>query len=346
MRIGVIASIAHRLPPRGYGPWEQIASTLTEGFVEQGHEVTLFATADSATTASLHATAPHGYEEAPGLDAKVWEGLHNAAAFQRAGEFDVLANHFDFMPLTYSRLVQTPVVTTIHGFSSPQIVPAYRAYDDIAHYVAISDSDRHPALDYAATIHHGIDTDAFTFVPSAGTYLLFLGRIHPDKGTHRAIDVARRTGIPIVIAGIVQDEDYFAAEVVPHVDGRLVQYVGPVGPAERDALLGGALALLHLISFAEPFGLSVVESLATGTPVIATSIGSMPELLRDGRTGFLVRDVDEAVVAVGRVAEIGRAACRDEAVSRFDSRRMVQEYLDLFSAVVGGAGRGRRGLRV
>ncbi|WP_457256785.1 glycosyltransferase family 4 protein [Pedococcus sp. P5_B7] len=334
MRIGVIASIAHRLPPLGYGPWEQIASTLTEGFVEHGHEVTLFATADSATSAHLHATAPHGYEEAPGLDAKVWEGLHNAAAFERAGEFDVLANHFDFMPLTYSRLVRTPVVTTIHGFSSPRIVPAYRAYDDIAHYVAISDSDRDPTLDYAATIHHGIGTDAFTFVSAPGTYLLFLGRIHPDKGTHRAIEVARRTGLDLVIAGIVQDEDYFAREVLPHVDGRHVHYVGPVGPAERDRLLGGALALLHLISFAEPFGLSVVESLATGTPVIATSIGSMPELLEHASTGFLVTDVDEAVAAVARVGELDRGACRNAAVERFDSRRMVQDYLHLFHEVV------------
>ena len=140
VRIGVIASIAHRLPPRGYGPWEQVASTLTEGFVARGHDVTLFATADSVTSARLHATAAAGYEEDPRLDAKVCEALHNAAAFERAGEFDVVANHFDFMPLTYSRLVSTPVVTTIHGFSSTEIVPVYRAYDDIAHYVAISDA--------------------------------------------------------------------------------------------------------------------------------------------------------------------------------------------------------------
>ncbi len=337
MRIGVIASIAHRLPPTGYGPWEQIASTLAEGFVEHGHDVTLFATADSSTTARLHPTAPHGYEEAPGLDAKAWEGLHNASAFERAAEFDVLANHFDFMPLTYSRLVQTPVVTTIHGLSSPRIVPVYRAYDDIAHYVAISAADRHPDLTYAATIHHGIDTSAFTFAPAPGSYLLFLGRIHPDKGTHRAIAVAREAGVPLLIAGVVQDEEYFAASVLPHVDGDRVAYLGPVGPAERDSLLGGALALLHLIEFAEPFGLSVVEALATGTPVIAAPLGSMPELLTDGTTGFLVADSAEAVAAVGRVAGLDRAACRAEAVRRFDSSRMVRDYLELFERVVDGA---------
>lgn len=334
MRIGVIASIAHRLPPLGYGPWEQIASTLTEGFVEQGHEVTLFATADSATTARLHPTAPHGYEEAPGLDVKVWEGLHNAAAFQRADEFDVLANHFDFMSLTYSRLVQTPVVTTIHGFSSPRIVPVYRAYDDIAHYVAISDSDRHPDLRYAATIHHGIDTDAFTFVRAHGSYLLFLGRIHPDKGTHLAIEVAQRTGVPLVIAGIVQDQGYFDSAVLPHLDGASVRYIGPVGPKDRNTLLGGALALLHLISFAEPFGLSVVEALATGTPVVATAFGSMPELLRPGISGFLVSDGTAAVDAVARITQLDRAACRAEAVTRFDSRRMIDSYLSVFEGIV------------
>lgn len=333
VRIAVIASIAHRLPPLSYGPWEQIASTLTEGFVARGHEVTLFATADSETASRLHATAPAGYEEDRSVDAKVWEGLHNAAVFEAASGFDVIANHFDFMPLTYSRLVRTPVVTTIHGFSSPAILPVYRAYDDIAHYVSISDADRSPDLHYAATIHHGIDLGRFTFVPGPGSYLLFLGRIHPDKGTHHAIEVARRSGIPLVIAGIVQDRDYFEAMVAPNVDGSAVTYAGPVGPVERDALLGGAMALLHLIDFDEPFGLSVVEALATGTPVVATPRGSMPELVRDGVTGFLVGDVDAAVAAVGRVAGLDRGACRSDAQTRFAADRMVDDYVRLFERV-------------
>lgn len=342
MRIGVIASIAHRLPPRGYGPWEQIASTLTEGFVARGHEVTLFATADSVTSARLHATAPTGYEEDVRLDAKVCEGLHNAAAFEHAGEFDVIANHFDFMPLTYSRLVSTPVVTTIHGFSSPEIVAAYRAYDDIAHYVAISDANRHPDLHYAATVHHGIDLDRFTFAPVPDDYLLFLGRIHPDKGTHLAVEVARRARVPLVIAGIVQDDAYFRDAVAPHVDGVDVSYVGPVGPQERDALLGGARALLHLISFPEPFGLSVVEALATGTPVIATPLGSMPEIVRDGVTGWLVADADQATSAVSRVHLIDRRACRADAVSRFGSDRMIDAHLAVLEGVVERTARQRR----
>jgi len=257
VRIGVIASIAHRLPPLSYGPWEQVASTLTEGFVARGHEVTLFATADSVTAATLHPTAPAGYEEDPRVDAKVWGGLHIAAAFEAAAGLDVLANHFDFLPLTYSRLVPTPVVTTVHGFSSPAILPVFEAYDDIAHYVSISDADRSPLLHYDATIHHGIDLAAFTPAVDGGRpngpggHLLFLGRIHPHKGTHHAIEVARRAGLPLVIAGIVQDARYFEEQVQPHLDGERVSYVGAVGPGERDRLLGGAVALLHLIDFDE-----------------------------------------------------------------------------------------------
>ncbi len=333
MKIGVIASIAHRVPPQNYGPWEQVAATLTEGFVRRGHQVTLFATANSVTRARLLGPVAQGYEEAAGVDAKVGEALHLGEAFARAGEFDVLSNQFDFMPLSYSRLVNTPMVTTIHGFSSEQIVPVYAAYDDIAHYVAISEANRHPALTYEATIYHGIDTAAFTYSAGAADYLLFLGRIHPDKGTDRAIEVARRAGIPLIIAGIIQDQAYFDTLVAPAVDGSAVRYLGSVGPAERDRLLGSARALLHLISFAEPFGLSVVESLATGTPVIASPLGSMPELIRDGVTGFLVADDDAAVAAVARLDQLDRQACRDDAVARFDAERMVDEYLALFERV-------------
>lgn len=322
----MLASIAHRLPPRGYGPWEQVASTLTEGLVARGHEVTLFASADSSTAAHLHAEAPAGYEEDPSIDAKVAEALHIAAVFERADRFDVISNQFDFLPLVFSRLTSTPVVTTIHGFSSAAIVPVYRAYDDVAHYVAISDADRHPDLTYTATIHHGIDPDAFTLGSGEGGYLLFLGRIHPDKGTAAAIEVAHRTGLPLVIAGVVHDEDYHRREVVPHLDGVRVRYVGPVGPSERDRLLGGARALLHLIDFEEPFGLSVVESMMAGTPVIAYRRGSMPELVRPRTSGYLVTDVAGAVDAVRHVGQVDRAACRADALTRFSSRRMIDDY--------------------
>jgi glycosyltransferase involved in cell wall biosynthesis len=334
LKIGVIASIAHALPPRNYGPWEQIASVLTEGFVAHDHEVTLFASGDSVTSARLVSSTATAYEEDRTVEPKVAGALHIAAAMERADEFDILLNEFDFVPVTYSRLIRTPMVTTIHGIGWPEIADAYRAYDDIAHYVAISEADRQPGLTYAATIPHGIDTASFHFRAEPGEYLLFLGRIHPDKGTDRAIEVARRAGLPLVIAGPVQDEAFFREQIEPQL-GADIRYAGTVGPAERDALLGGALALLHLISFAEPFGLSVVESLATGTPVIATPLGSMPEILTDGVTGFLVSDVAQAVSAIGRLPQLDREACRFAALSRFDSSRMVQDYLSLFTRLVG-----------
>ena len=194
LRVAMLAPISWRVPPRHYGPWEQFVSLLTEGLVARGVDVTLFAAADSLTSATLVGTIPTGYSEDPELDAKVWEGLHIATVFERAAEFDLIHNNFDFLPLTYSGLVETPVVTTIHGFSSEKIVPVFERYDDRGHYVAISDADRHPRLHYEATIHHGIRMDTFPLVETAGDYLLFFGRIHPHKGAAEAIEVAARAG--------------------------------------------------------------------------------------------------------------------------------------------------------
>jgi glycosyltransferase involved in cell wall biosynthesis len=330
----MIAPIAWRVPPRHYGPWERVVSLLTEGLVAAGVDVTLFATADSRTTGQLSAVVPSPYEEAPEIDAKVWEGLHLAHAFGRAGEFDLIHNHFDFLPLTYASLVATPTVTTIHGFSGERILPVYRAYDGRAHYVSISAADRHPDLTYLATIHHGLDFTEFTFRPTAGEYLLFFGRIHPDKGAADAIRVARAAGVPLVLAGIVHDQAYFDHEVGPCL-AEDVRYVGPVGPAERDRLLGGTLGLLHLIHFEEPFGLSVVEAMVCGTPVVAYPLGSMPELVADGVSGFLVTDEVGAIEAVGRLRTLDRAAVRAHA-EQFSSARMVDAYLHAYHAVLAG----------
>jgi glycosyltransferase involved in cell wall biosynthesis len=327
----MLAPIAWRVPPRHYGPWELVVSRLTEGLVARGVDVTLFATADSLTSATLAAVVPQPYEEDADADAKVAECLHIAAAFERAGEFDVLHNHFDFLPLSYSRLVDTPVVSTIHGFSSERIVPVYRRYDDRVAYVAISDADRHPDLNYAATVHHGIPVEQVPLgAGSTDGTLVFLGRIHPDKGTAEAIEVARRAGRPLVLAGIVQDQAYFDAQVRPHLDGDRVRFLGPVGPTERDEVLGAADALLHLVNFAEPFGLSMVEAMACGTPVIATPLGAVPEVVADGRTGFLVADVDAAVDAVGRLGEIDRAGCRAHVQQHFSVDRMIEGYLEVY----------------
>ena len=334
LRVAVLAPVAWRVPPRAYGPWEQFASLLTEGLVARGVDVTLFATSDSVTTARLAAVVARGYAEDPGADPKVVECLHIAHAFERAHEFDVLHNGFDFLPLTYSGLVDTPVLTTIHGFSSPRILRVYRRYDQETAYVAISEADRHPDLSYLATIHHGIDTSAFSPHASPGGYLLFFGRIHPDKGAAEAIDVADATGLPLVLAGIVQDQRYFDERVAPRLDGDRVRFVGAVRAEDRSELLGGAVALLHLIDFDEPFGYSVVEAMACGTPVVAFRRGSMPELVEDARTGYVVDDVDGAVAAVARVGSLDRTGIRLRAVERFDVARMVDEYLAAYATVL------------
>ena len=334
LRIGVIAPISWRVPPRHYGPWEQFVSLLTEGLVARGVDVTLFATKDSVTSARLIGVAPTGYSEDPSLDAKVWEARHIAAAFERADDFDLIHNSFDFLPLTYTRLVETPVVTTIHGFASDVTLPVYLDYADRVAYVAISDADRHPQLPYVATVHHGIDVDAFELQTEPGRHLAFFGRIHPDKGTAIAIEVAAKAGLPLVIAGIVQDRAYFDECVAPHIDGDRVTYLGAVGPAGRQQVLGGALALLHLIDFDEPFGFSVVESMACGTPVIAYRRGSMPEIVVPGESGFLVDTVDEAVKAVGAVKGLDRTSVRGAVARRFSVDRMVDGYLAVYADVL------------
>ena len=333
MRVAMLSPIAWRTPPRHYGPWERIVSLLTENLVERGIDVTLFATADSLTSANLHAVIPKGYEEDKELDPKVWECLHISELFERARDFDLINNHFDFLPLTYSSLTTTPVVTTIHGFSSPRILPVYRKYNGKVYYVSISDADRSPELDYCATIHHGIDLENFTFQERPDDYLLFFGRIHNDKGTKEAIEIAQRSGRKLIIAGVIQDQLYYDKEVKPYLDNDSIVYVGSAGPEKRDKMLGGAYALLHPINFDEPFGLSIIESMACGTPVIAFNRGSMPELIVDGKTGFLVSGINEAVDAVSKVKKLDRQDCRRRVEDHFTSGRMAEDYITLFKQI-------------
>ena len=333
----MLAPISWRVPPRHYGPWELVVSLLTEGLVERGVDVTLFATADSVTSARLNAVCPRPLMEDPSLDAKVWEALHLANAFEHAGALDLVHNHYDFLPLTYSRLISTPLVTTIHGFSSDRIRTAYRRYDDRVAYVSISDADRDPDLSYAATVYHGIDLSDFTFRDGPGRRLVFLGRIHPDKGVADAIAVADAVGLPLVIAGIVHDREYFDREIAPRLDGEAVRYVGPIGPRDRDTLLGSAVALLHLVEFPEPFGLSMIEAMACGTPVIARRRGSVPEVIDEGVTGFVVDDVAGAIAAVDRARSLDRRGVRTRAAERFSRDRMVDDYLRVYERVLAGA---------
>lgn len=334
MKLGMLGPIAWRTPPRHYGPWEQVTSVLTEGLVARGVDVTLFATGDSLTTATLAALCPHGYAEDPELDGRIWEALHVSQALARSGEFDLLHSHLDWLPLAFAQHSGAPLVTTVHGFSDPRILPAYRNAGPAASFVSISDADRAPGLRYAATIYHGVEVDTLPFRPDGGEDLVAFGRIHPAKGTAEAIDIARRAGRRLVICGIVQDEQYFAEQVAPHIDNDRVRYLGSVGPEQRAEVLGSAAVLLHPIAFAEPFGLSVVEAMICGTPVIAYPLGSMPEVIDEGVTGLLVDGLEAAAAAVPKAAELDRARCSGLARGRFGAARMVDDYLALYDKIL------------
>jgi glycosyltransferase involved in cell wall biosynthesis len=334
MRIAMLSPIAWRTPPRHYGPWENVASLLTEGLVSCGHDVTLFATADSQTSGTLHAICPHGYEEDHSLIPKVWECLHISELFEHADAYDVIHNHFDYLPLTYTGLTTTPVITTIHGFSSPGIMPVYKKYNSKTFYVSISDADRSRELDYIKTIHHGIDLKQFDFQPDPDDYLVFFGRIHHDKGAKEALEIAGACNKKLILAGIIQDQAYYDQYVAPHIGNDKVIYAGSVGPVERNRLLGKACALLHPIQFDEPFGLSVIESMACGTPVIAFDRGSMPEIIENGKTGFLVRNMEEAINSVSCIKEIDRAYCRGHIERHFTVDRMIKEYIQVYEMIL------------
>ena len=334
MKVAILSPVAWRTPPRKYGPWEQVASNVAEGLVDLGLEVTLFATGDSLTRGKLEAVVKSGYEESADANAKVFEYLHIAHLMEMAHEFDLVHNHFDFMPLVFSKLIKTPILTTIHGFSSPSILPIYQKYNDTCPYVSISNADRSPHLHYVSTVYNGIDTSQFTFCEKPEGYLLYFGRIHPDKGTFDAIQIARRANLRLVIAGLIQDARYFEEKIKPSIDGKMVEYVGNAGPEQRDELLGNALALLHPIHFEEPFGLSVVESMLCGTPVIAFNKGAMPELIKNGETGFLVNNTEEAAEAVGEVGRLSRATCHHHAKENFSKEKMALEYLKAYEAVL------------
>jgi glycosyltransferase involved in cell wall biosynthesis len=335
MRIAILSSVAWRTPPRHYGPWEQIASNIAEGLIEQGIDVTLFATKDSETKGRLDGVIPMGYEEDKDIDPKVAECMHIGYLMEKASRFDLIHNHFDFLPLTYSRLIKTPMVTTIHGFSSPKIIPVYKKYNGSNYYVSISNSDRSHELKYVSTVYNGIDENLFTLKEKPGDYLLYFGRIHHDKGTWEAIQIAKKAKMKLIISGIIQDKAYFTEKVAPYLNDEDIVYAGSAGPDMRNTLLGNAYALLHPINFKEPFGLSVAESMFCGTPVIAFKKGAMQELILDACTGFLVQDIDEAVERVFDIPGIRRKYCREWAESKFSKKKMIAGYINVYKKILG-----------
>jgi glycosyltransferase involved in cell wall biosynthesis len=332
MKVAILAPLTWRTPPRNYGPWEQVASVLTEGLVKEGLDVTLFATGDSLTQAKLESVCAKPIGEYP-ADTKVLECLHISHLMEQASYFDIIHNHFDFLPLTYSSLIRTPLLTTIHGFSSEQIIPVYKKYNTSTHYVSISNSDRHPELRYLDTVYNGLDEQQFDMGEGKGDYLLYFGRIHPHKGAHEAIQIAINSNKKLILCGLIQDQEYFEKKVAPWLNDSSIVYMGNADPHQRNQLLGDAMALLHPISFEEPFGLSVAEAMMCGTPVIAFERGAMKELILDGKTGFLVNTIEEARIAVSKIQSIGRRECRRYAMDKFSSGVMVSNYIKLYQKI-------------
>jgi glycosyltransferase involved in cell wall biosynthesis len=334
MKIAILSPIAWRTPPAKYGPWEQVASNIAEGLIEQGVDVTLFATGNSSTKGKLQYVSETAYAEDTDIDPKAWECMHISNLMEQAGNFDLIHNNFDFLPLSFSKLIKTPMVTTIHGFSSPKIVPVYKKYNANNSYVSISNSDRSPELNYISTVYNGINTADFTFNPVSKDYILYFGRIHPEKGAYEAIQIAKKAGRKLIISGLIQDNAYFENKIKPFINNDNIVYVGNSGAKERDKLLGEAFALLHPISFSEPFGLSVAEAMLCGTPVIAFNKGSMPELIDNEKTGFLVNTIEEAVNAINNISSIDRNYCRAWATSNFSREKMIEGYLDVYKRIL------------
>ena len=335
LRLAVLASIAWPAPPPGYGPWEQIAYNIAVGMQARGLDVTLFATENSKFTGKLAGVVPVGLNEDPALNGEVFTALHIAECFRRAGEFDLIHNNFDWKPMTYALATDAPpLLTTVHGFSSPQILAAYYACAHRSFFCSISDADRDPGLHYVATTYNGIDPAEFTFRDRPGDYLVFLGRFHPEKGAHLAIEIARRAGMRLKMAAIPQDERYFHDEIAPHIDGDRVQFLGAVQREARDELLGGALGLVHMTTRPERFGLTLIEAMACGTPVLGAAMGSVPEIVVDGVTGFLCANVDDAVARVPQLASLDRHACRARVEREFTIDRMIDRYLDAYRVVL------------
>jgi glycosyltransferase involved in cell wall biosynthesis len=340
MRIAQIAPLWERVPPPAYGGIELVVSLLTDELVRRGHEVTLFASGDSITLANLESVHPRALRLDPSVkEFGIYEMLQMSRVYEQASEFDIIHSHMGCAALPYVNLVKTPTVHTLHGIFTPDNEKLF-TYAKKQPYVSISNTQRELrlGLNCVATVYNGIDVDSYQFYPQPDElpYLAFLGRISPEKGTHHAIAIAQQVGLPLKIAGKVDvvDVEYYESEIKPHIDGEQIQYLGEANHVEKNELMGRAIATLFPITWREPFGLVMVESMASGTPVIAMKLGSTSEVIADGKTGFLCNSIAECVSAVRRVEEINRNDCREHVVNRFSVQKMTDGYEAVYQQIV------------
>jgi glycosyltransferase involved in cell wall biosynthesis len=342
MRIAQIAPLQTATPPHAYGGTERVISNLTESLVKLGHEVTLFATGDSRTSARLVPGAAKPANFDPEIEVNAYHLAMLKGVYEHADEFDIIHSHIDYLTLPFVGTTTTPTVVTLHGRSDrPELTRVYQTYGDAdVNFVAISRSQRRaqPNLNWIATVHHGIDIRSYTYYPDPDNYLCFVGRISPEKRPERAIEIAKRVGLPLKIAAKIgpQDQEYFDSVVEPLLEDSSVDFLGQLDENSKRELIGHAMALLMPIDWPEPFGMVFIEALACGTPVLTCPIGAAPEVLTDGVTGYLRKTVDELVQAVYDLPHISRARCRRYAAERFDMRRMTMDYINVYSRLLGG----------
>jgi glycosyltransferase involved in cell wall biosynthesis len=343
LRIAQVAPLHESVPPRLYGGTERVVSYLTDALVRSGHDVTLFASGDSETAARLEAMCPTALRLDPSCQDSLAPHVRMlGAVYRRADAFDLIHCHTDYLGLPLARTVSTPTMLTLHGrLDIPELAPLYAEHREVP-LVSISDAQRRPlpAANWIATVYHGLPDTLHHFAPEPGRDLLFLGRISPEKRPDMAIRVARRAGVRLRIAAKVDpaDRDYFVEVVQPLLDDPNVEFLGEVGEADKSRLLAGALALLFPIDWPEPFGLVMIEALACGTPVISRPCGSVPEIVRHGVTGWVCESEDELAAAIGRTAELDRAACRADFEQRFTDRAMAQRYIEVYERITGARG--------
>jgi glycosyltransferase involved in cell wall biosynthesis len=340
MRIAQVAPLWERVPPPAYGGIELVVGLLCDELVRRGHDVTLFASGDSITLAKLESVHPRALRLDPTVkEYPIYEMLQLSQVYERAGEFDIIHSHMGCSALPYANLVKTPTIHTLHGVFTPDNEKLY-SHARNQPYVSISNAQREPRLNLncMATVYNGIDTSIYEFYPDPQTppYLAFLGRLSPEKGPHIAIEIAKRTGWHLKMAGKVDvvDVEYFEQEIKPHIDGKQIEYLGEANHAQKCELMGKAVATLFPITWREPFGLVMVESMVTGTPVIAMALGSTPEVIVHGKTGFLCHSIDECIVAIDKAAELNRAACREHVLNNFSVQRMTEGYEAVYQQIL------------